>query len=139
MSGRTTPPPPAIGGVIAEPLSAHVDARGLLFEPLDEAGLAMQRNVHVVLTRPGEVRGNHRHRVATEITAVVGPCRVRWKDAAGGLHDLEIPAGQSWRLRIPPGVAHAYRNDGDVPMVLVSFSSIPHDPNGGDTEREVIL
>lgn len=124
--------------VVVEKLRAHADARGLLFEPLDEAELAAARNVHVVVTKPGEVRGNHSHRTATETTAVVGPCRVRWKDGAG-VHDLDVPAGETWRLRIPPNVAHAYRNTGDGLMVLVSFSSLPHDPQGGDTVRETIL
>ena len=119
-------------------LSVHGDARGSLYEPLDDQELAAQRNVHVVLTHPAEVRGNHYHRRATETTTVTGPCRVRLKEA-GALRDVDVPSGEAWRFTIPPGVVHAYRNTGDGLMVLVSFSSIPHDPAGGDTVREVIL
>ncbi len=121
-----------------EPVKTHRDARGSLFEPLTDAELAAQRNVHVVLTRPNEVRGNHVHRTATEITSVVGPCLVRLKEA-DGLRDVEVPAGDTWRFVIPPGVVHAYRNTGDELMVLVSFSTNLHDPNGADTLREQIL
>lgn len=121
-----------------EPVKTHRDARGSLFEPLTHAELAAQRNVHVVLTRPNEVRGNHVHRTATEITSVVGPCLVRLKEA-DGLRDVEVPAGETWRFVIPPGVVHAYRNTGDALMVLVSFSTNLHDPNGADTLREQIL
>jgi quercetin dioxygenase-like cupin family protein len=34
---------------------------------------------------------------------------------------------------------HAFRNTGDSPMVLVSFSTNLHDPAGEDTQREQIL
>lgn len=124
--------------VTIEPVRAHRDARGSLFEPLTDEELAAQRNVHVVLTQPSEVRGNHFHRSAVEITAVVGPCRVRLKEPTG-LRDIDVPPGETWRFTIPPGVAHAYRNTGDAVMVLVSFSSQRHDPAGGDTVREEIL
>jgi UDP-2-acetamido-2,6-beta-L-arabino-hexul-4-ose reductase len=53
--------------------------------------------------------------------------------------DLEVPNGEIWRLTIPPGVVHAFRNTGEAVMVLVSFSTNLHDPTGGDTQREPIL
>jgi dTDP-4-dehydrorhamnose 3,5-epimerase-like enzyme len=121
-----------------ESVRTHHDPRGSLFEPLDDAALAAQRNVHVVLTEPRAVRGNHVHATATETTTVVGPCLVRLKEA-GATHDVEVPAGETWRFTIPPGVVHAYRNTGEAVMVLVSFSTHLHDPNGGDTRREEIL
>jgi UDP-2-acetamido-2,6-beta-L-arabino-hexul-4-ose reductase len=123
---------------LIEPIKTHRDPRGALFEPLSDAGLAAQKNVHVVLTQPGEVRGNHVHLTATETTSVVGPCLVRLKEA-GGIRDIDVPAGEIWRLTIPPGVVHAYRNTGDGVMVLVSFSTNLHDPAGADTRRETIL
>ena len=124
--------------VIVQPVKTHCDARGSLFEPLSDAELAGQKNVHVVLTQPNEVRGNHVHRTAVETTSVVGPCLIRLKEA-GAIRDLEVPAGEVWRLTIPPGVVHAFRNTGESMMVLVSFSTNLHDPAGSDTEREQIL
>lgn len=121
-----------------ESVKTHRDARGSLFEPLADAELAAQRNVHVVLTGPKEVRGNHMHATSTEVTAVVGPCLVRLKEA-GAIRDVEVPAGETWKFTIPPGVVHAYRNTGESMMVLVSFSTHVHDPNGSDTHREQIL
>jgi hypothetical protein len=55
------------------------------------------------------------------------------------IRDLEVPAVEIWRLTIPPGVVHAFRNTGSAVMVLVSFSTNLHDPTGGDTQRETIL
>jgi dTDP-4-dehydrorhamnose 3,5-epimerase-like enzyme len=124
--------------VVVQSVKTHRDARGSLFEPLTDAELAGQKNVHVVLTQPNEVRGNHAHRTAVETTSVVGPCLIRLKEA-GSIRDLEVPDGETWRLTIPPGVVHAFRNTGKSVMVLVSFSTNLHDPVGSDTVREQIL
>jgi dTDP-4-dehydrorhamnose 3,5-epimerase-like enzyme len=124
--------------VTVQSVKTHRDARGSLFEPLTDEELSAQKNVHVVLTQPNEVRGNHVHRTAVETTSVMGPCLIRLREA-GEIRDLEVPAGEVWRLTIPPGVVHAYRNTGDSTMVLVSFSTILHDPTGSDTMREHIL
>ena len=129
---------PNTSRVTVQPVQTHRDARGSLFEPLTDAELADQRNVHVVLTQPNEVRGNHVHRTAVETTSVMGPCRIRLKEA-GTIRDLDVPAGETWRLTIPPGVVHAFRNTGDSMMVLVSFSTNLHDPAGSDTVRDQIL
>ncbi len=128
----------ATSRVHIEPVKAHHDARGSLFEPLNDAELGAQKNVHVVITAPNEVRGNHRHASAVEITTVVGPCLARLKES-GVIRDVEVPAGEAWRFIIPPGVAHAYRNTGEGPMVLISFSTLVHDPLAPDTIREQIL
>ena len=124
--------------VAVQTVKTHRDARGSLFEPLSDAELAGQKNVHVVLTQPNEVRGNHVHQNAVEITSVAGPCLIRLKEE-GEIRDLDVPAGEIWRLTIPPGVVHAFRNTGEGVMVLVSFSTQVHDPTGGDTRREQIL
>jgi dTDP-4-dehydrorhamnose 3,5-epimerase-like enzyme len=124
--------------VVVQSVKTHRDARGSLFEPLSDAELAGQKNVHVVLTQPNEVRGNHVHRTAVETTSVVGPCLIRLKED-GSIRDLDVPAGEIWRLTIPAGVVHAFRNTGESMMVLVSFSTNLHDPTGSDTEREQIL
>jgi dTDP-4-dehydrorhamnose 3,5-epimerase-like enzyme len=121
-----------------ETVKAHRDPRGSVFEPLTDDELAAQKNVHVVLTQPNEVRGNHSHRTATEISTVVGPCLVRLKEG-DSLRDVEVPKGETWRFIIPPSVVHAYRNTGDAVMVLISFSTNVHDPSGADTVREQIL
>ena len=121
-----------------DPVKTIRDPRGSLFEPLSDLELIAQRNVHVVLTQPNEVRGNHAHHKATEITSVTGPCLVRLKEG-DALRDVQVPAGEVWRFTIPPGVVHAYRNTGDAVMVLISFSTQVHDPAANDTRREQIL
>jgi len=128
----------AIEYAVVQAVKTHRDARGVLFEPLSDAELTAQKNVHVVLTQPNGVRGNHVHKTAVEITSVVGPCLIRLKES-GIVRDIEVPAGEIYRLEIPAGVVHAFRNTGNAAMVLVSFSSNLHDPSGADTLREQIL
>jgi dTDP-4-dehydrorhamnose 3,5-epimerase-like enzyme len=126
------------GRTLIETVPAFRDARGTLFEPLDDRGLAAQKNVHVVLSEPGAIRGNHMHPHSVEVTVVVGPCLVRLKES-DGVRDVAVPAGETWRFTIPPGVVHAYRNTGAGQMVLISFNSSLHDPANPDTVRESIL
>jgi dTDP-4-dehydrorhamnose 3,5-epimerase-like enzyme len=114
------------------------DPRGTLFEPLTDDELHAQKNVHVVLTQPDEVRGNHSHRTAVETTTVVGPCLIRLKEE-GEVRDIQVAEGELLRLTIPPGVVHAFRNTGNSAMVMISFSTNLHDPQGADTLREQIL
>jgi dTDP-4-dehydrorhamnose 3,5-epimerase-like enzyme len=126
------------GRTLIEPVRAHRDGRGALFEPVDVSHIAATRNVHVVLTEAGFVRGNHRHVVGTEISVVTGPAQVRLRED-GIVRDVEVPAGEIWRFTIPPGVAHAFRNPGPGTMVLIGFNSEPHDPGHPDAVREEIL
>lgn len=127
--------------ITPHPLRLARDARGIVFEPVDAAELARQRNCHVVLTEPGCVRGNHWHRHATEITVVLGPARVRIRRAEGGedVQDVVVPDGQAFRFVFPPGVAHALENTGDRPMLAVAFSDQTHDRSQPDVVAEVLL
>jgi UDP-2-acetamido-2,6-beta-L-arabino-hexul-4-ose reductase len=122
----------------AEPLTFPTDARGLVVEPLGPDELSGQRNAHLVLTAPGAVRGNHYHRVGTEVALVLGPALVRVRDA-DGLRDHPVAAGQAVRFRFPPGVAHAMLNTGPDTLVILSFNTEPHDPVRPDVVREVLI
>jgi UDP-2-acetamido-2,6-beta-L-arabino-hexul-4-ose reductase len=121
-----------------EKLVVHVDARGSVFEPLEAGDFPHQRNVHVVVTRPGEVRGNHRHRRGFEIITVTGAALVRVR-VDGEIRDVDVPAGEAWRFRFSPGESHAIRNTGDSDHILVAFNTEIHDPGHPDTVRDVLI
>ena len=114
------------------------DARGYVFEPLTPEAIARFRNVHVVYTIPGVVRGNHRHSVGTEICSVAGPALVRYR-LNDVVHDAHVPEGEAWRFEFPPGVAHAFRNDGTLPMLLAAFNTEEHDPDHPDAVKDVLI
>jgi len=124
--------------VTIENVSFFSDARGWVIEPVDEALLAGSRNVHVVLSEPGAIRGNHYHERSTEVFVVIGPARVRIREH-GVVRDLTVPEGQAMRFTLPPGVAHAIQNTGSRPMVLMSFSTLPHDRAHPDTVHAMLI
>ena len=119
-------------------IPTHRDARGSLFEPVEDRHLRAARNVHVVMSEPGVVRGNHRHLVGHEVSVVTGPAQVRLKED-GVIRDVQVPTGETWRFTIPAGVTHAYRNPGPGLMVLIGFNSEVHNATQPDAIREEIL
>jgi dTDP-4-dehydrorhamnose 3,5-epimerase-like enzyme len=121
-----------------ERLPLHQDARGFVFEPAGADELSGQRNVHVVRTAPGAVRGNHYHRLGTEILTVIGPALVRVKED-GAVRDVNVEADEVMRCVFPPLVAHAIRNPGPGEQILIAFNTQAHDPAAPDVVRDVIL
>jgi dTDP-4-dehydrorhamnose 3,5-epimerase-like enzyme len=119
-------------------LTVHEDPRGVVFEPLAPDLIPAQRNVHVVTSGPGVVRGNHRHLKGTEIIAVAGPALVRIRED-GKLRDIEVPERQVYRFILPALVSHAIKNTGDRPNFLVAFNSVEHDPQHPDTVQDTLI
>lgn len=129
---------PVANSLTPQPLRVAADERGVVFEPIADGEIAAQHNCHVVISRPGAIRGNHLHPRATEITAITGPCEVRWREAQG-IRQAQVPAGEVWRFVFPPGVSHAFRGTGSEPMIIASFSTLPHDPAQPDVARDVLI
>jgi dTDP-4-dehydrorhamnose 3,5-epimerase-like enzyme len=116
----------------------HSDDRGVIFEPLGSEQITMQRNTHVGISKPGVVRGNHYHLKGTEITAVMGPARVRFKEN-DEIRDIDIPAQKVYRFAFPPHVPHAIQNTGEQPIILVTFNTCKHDPENPDTVQDILI
>ena len=123
---------------IIEELKFPSDARGFVCEPLDALRLPVQRNVHVAVTAPNAIRGNHYHRHGTEIAMVMGPALVRVRED-GQVRDVQVPAGCARRFTFPPNVSHAFQNTGLTPMLLVAFNTAVFDPQTPDLVRDVII
>ncbi len=119
-------------------LLLNSDARGVVFEPLELEQIALQRNTHVVISKPGAVRGNHYHLLGTEIMAVMGPARVRFKEN-DEIRDIDVPAEKVYRFTFPPHVSHAVKNLGEQPNILVAFNTCKHDPENPDTVAEILM
>ena len=125
-------------GVIVDEIVTHRDHRGVVFEPLGPDALGVQRNAHVVLTEPGFIRGNHRHRIGTEIVVVYGPALVRFRDGRE-IAERVVSDGDVARFTFPAGVSHAFKNIGDRPNLLVCFNTFVHDRNNPDTEPDDLI
>ncbi len=128
----------AMSSVIIEILRSARDARGYVFEPLDGAALGGYGNVHVVYSIPGAVRGNHYHVAGTEVCSISGPALVRYREAGQVMTQL-VPEAEVWRFTFPPGVSHAFRNEGTQPMFLAAFNTEAHDPGRPDVIRDVLI
>ena len=121
-----------------EAVNRFSDTRGYVFEPLEGELLANQKNTHVVISRPGAVRGNHYHLRGTETLVVCGPALVRIRKEKD-VEDFFIPANTTYRLIIPPGVSHAIQNTGGIDNLLVAFNTEPHDPDQPDLVQDVLI
>lgn len=119
-------------------LNVYFDHRGFVFEPLEAEIIFSQRNVHVVMTTPGEVRGNHAHPKGTETIAVIGPAHVRFREN-NELRDIEIPDKRVYRFVFPPGTPHAIKNVGNKPNFLIAFNNHTHNPMKSDVVDQVVL
>ncbi len=133
-----TPQDAHLARATIERLPVRADERGFVFEPAAPEELPSQRNCHVVRTAPGAVRGNHHHRLGTEILTVIGPALVRVREG-GVLRDVRAADGEVLRCVFPPYVAHAISNPGPGDQILVAFNTRPHDPEAPDVVRDVIL
>ncbi len=121
-----------------EQVSVHSDARGFVFEPVDGDDLVGKQNVHVVLTHPGGIRGNHYHEHSAEVVVVTGESLVRLHRGDDTL-DVTVPEGEAYRFRLPPGTAHAFKNTGTTDTLLVAFATEPHDPDNPDAVRCTVI
>jgi dTDP-4-dehydrorhamnose 3,5-epimerase-like enzyme len=124
--------------VTTRQINVHCNASGMVFEPLEPQLIPNQRNVHAVISEPGAVRGNHRHEKGTEIVTLCGPARAVFK-VDGNLSEVIVPEQEVVQFTIPPGIAHAFKNTGELPNILVAFNSVEHDPEHPDVVREVVL
>ncbi len=121
-----------------ESIKGHWDMRGLVFEPVKGEQLASQQNMHVVVSAPGAVRGNHYHLQGTEIIAVTGPSLVRMKEN-DQIRDVKIHEKEIYAFTFPPGVSHAIRNTGKKDHVMAAFNTLAHDPNHPDTVEDILI
>ena len=124
--------------VTIEPIKLITDRRGFVFEPLAAGQLAAHKNSHVVLTEPGGVRGNHYHRRGTEVLVIVGPSLIRWREDET-IKEFLLREREAVRMTIPPGIAHAFKNTGNDPAILVAFSNLDRDDALADVVKDVLI
>lgn len=121
-----------------EILSIHADDRGIVYEPVGGDAIGLYENVHVVISLPGAVRGNHYHLHGTETMTVSGPAVVAIRENQS-VQTIAVPDSAVYRFTIPPQVSHAIQNTGDKPSVLVAFNTFAHDPSQPDTVQDILI
>jgi UDP-2-acetamido-2,6-beta-L-arabino-hexul-4-ose reductase len=119
-------------------LKTHTDIRGIVFEPIEKDSICTQQNCHIVISKPGIVRGNHYHLYGTETIVVAGPALLRFKEGTD-VYDFEVHLEQVYKFVIPPKVSHAIKNIGEKENILVAFNTIPHDPEKPDVITDTLM
>ena len=119
-------------------LEVHTDARGFVFEPLDLENIGFQKNVHIVISDPGVVRGNHYHMNGTETVAVTGYALVLIRENHE-IQKIKVPRNEVYRFIIPPKTSHAFKNIGNQPNVLACFNTHRHDSRHPDVVEDILI
>jgi dTDP-4-dehydrorhamnose 3,5-epimerase-like enzyme len=124
--------------VIKEKIDIIRDKRGIVFNPIHQEELAAQKNVHIVITSPGFIRGNHFHKKGTETLTVYGPALIRLKEQ-GKIKDIILSEDSALRITIPPGISHAIKNNGNKSNLLVAFNTLAHNPRNPDVFPDLLI
>ncbi|MFH1137533.1 MAG: cupin domain-containing protein [Pseudomonadota bacterium] len=102
------------------------DERGWVLFPLQNAPPELTPDVidwdsmHLVVSRPGAVRGNHYHPDQAEwLFLCAGASIFSWEEDGAGRR-VELTDG-AYLIRIPPGLPHAVVNQGDEDSLLLAF------------------
>ena len=119
-------------------LKTHTDLRGIVFGPIEKESISVQKNCHIVISKPGIIRGNHYHLYGTETIAVVGAALLRFREGAE-VYDIEVPSNHVYKFVIPPKVSHAIKNTGEKDSILVAFNTVPHDPDKPDVITDTLM
>ncbi len=121
-----------INGVIIKDLIKFEDCRGWLIElfrkDMIEEDVFPQMS-YISLTLPGIVRGAHEHAEQTDYFCFAGPSSFRlvlWdnrKESATYKNKtiLNINERNPKIVIVPPGIAHAYKNIGEKPGLVINL------------------
>lgn len=120
-----------INDIIIKDLIKYEDDRGWLIELFRKD--IIDENVfpemsYISLTYPGVVRGPHEHLEQTDYFCFVGPSTfklVLWdnrKESATYKNKMSLSIGENdpKMVIVPPGIAHAYKNIGDKPGLVIN-------------------
>jgi cytosine/creatinine deaminase len=113
------------------------DWRGSSFQVLDQQGpgsIGAVRNLHLVSVLPGAARGNHYHRVRTEVLLVHArsPWRLLWKEGEFAAAEHRFEGRGAALISIPPLTPHTLLNDGTEELWVTAFLDGPYDPAAPD-------
>jgi dTDP-4-dehydrorhamnose 3,5-epimerase len=103
------------------------DSRGTLKKILMQSQLESCNieEVYLIYTCKGGVRGNHYHKTTMEyFTVVSGRATIALQDlAAGAIRKLELSADDNKTIKVPPWVAHAFKNQAEEPLIILAVST----------------
>jgi len=115
----------------------HEDPGGWLLKAVPKAFVGDRAfgEIYFSGAGPGETRGKHYHEETTEWFCVIrGTGMLYLQDVdTGEVMTVEMTREKRLTVEIPPGVAHAIRNEGNEEMILLAFADVPYDSEDPDT------
>lgn len=128
-------------GVEVKHLSAIKDERGWLVEILkngDVSGTFGQ--IYTTVAYPGKVKGNHYHKKKTEWAHVVrGRAKMAFLDVETGDSSEMIVDDNTTVIKIPPMIAHGFKNTGSETLYVMIYSDKVYDRENSDSYPEEVL
>jgi dTDP-4-dehydrorhamnose 3,5-epimerase len=120
-----------IEGVQVKPLKKYVDERGWLSELFRVDELAPEYHpamAYISISEPGVHRGPHEHEDQADFFCFIGPSNFKvrlWDNRADSptynkMMTVFAGADNPASVLVPLGVAHAYRNIGSVPGMVIN-------------------
>lgn len=88
-------------------------------------------DVHLGMSKPGAVRGNHYHLRRREAIVVLPGAQwsLHWDNGEGSPpSERSFDGSQAVLVLVETGVSHALRNNGERPLWFIACSSEPYDP-----------
>jgi len=133
-----------IHGVEIKRLVTHVDERGSLTELIrcDDPFFEKFGQCYVSVSWPGVIRAWHWHKKQTDyFVCIRGMIKVPLFDLRPDsptyreLNEFFLGDDNRIVLKIPPGVAHGFKNIGTEPCYLLNFPTEPYNPDDPDEYR----
>ena len=118
-------------------LNPYQDNRGRVFEPIDNINSININNFHVVITKPGTVRGNHYHKNGTETLICLGEASIVYKYQDELPMTFTVDADEIYKFTFPANVSHAIKNIGRENLILLCFNTCPNEPE--NTIKDIII
>jgi len=120
------------------------DARGYLKKTFKKGFLATNSQiaeVYILYSCKGSVRGNHYHKKNTEGFFIIkGTAKVAIKNVKTGFNEeFEINESDNLLVVVPPYIAHAFKNEKDIELVILAVATKEYDPIDNDTYKLVIF
>lgn len=119
------------------------DERGWLAEILkgEEVGDDFGQ-IYITVAHPNKVKGNHYHTKKTEwICVIKGKAKMSFVDIDKGMRkDIIVKGEDLMTIKVPPKIAHGFKNIGDEMLYILIYTNKVYDPTDPDTiEKKVIL
>ena len=131
------PTPDLFNAIRPESMPVFSDGRGELVKVLTSSGLGGKApfgEIYLIRTQPGEVRGRHYHDHTTEwFIALRGKMRIRLVlPGTDRAKDVVLDGADPKVLKVPAGVAHALKPEGEESPLLLAYADREYDPGSPD-------